>query len=144
MSIGLDPIVANKLQQFARRRMWLIVARGVCAGLVAFLICVAIVAAMDWYWLLSDKARWGLSLSMYVPVLSVIWTTCLRKLLSRPAKEEIASQVEMSEPQLRENLLSAVELATDDPSALHDSPVFRSLLQGKVAEQMGPVCFRYD
>ena len=139
MSIGLDPIVANKLQQFARRRMWLIVARGVCAGLVAFLICVAIVAAMDWYWLLSDKARWGLSLSMYVPVLIVIWTTCLRKLLSRPAKEEIASQVEMSEPQLRENLLSAVELATDDPSALHDSPVFRSLLQGKVAEQMGRI-----
>jgi len=42
----------------------------------------------------------------------------------------------MTEPQLRENLLSAVELATDDPSSLHDSPVFRSLLQGKVAEQM--------
>lgn len=139
MSIQLDPIVASKLQQFARRRMWLIIARGLCAGLVTFLICVAMVAAIDWYWLLTDKVRWGLSLSMYVPVLLVAWFTCLRKMLHLPAKEEIASQVEISEPELRENLLSAVELATDDPSALHDSPVFRSLLQGKVAEQMGRI-----
>jgi hypothetical protein len=55
MSIALDPIVSQKLRQFARRRMWLIVARGICAGLVTFLLCLAIVAAIDWYWLLSDQ-----------------------------------------------------------------------------------------
>ncbi len=47
--------------------------------------------------------------------------------------------MEQSEPELRENLLSAIELATDDPSAVHDSPLFRSLLQGKVAKLMGSV-----
>ncbi len=139
MSITLDPIVSNKLRQFARRRMWLIVARGICAGLVTFLLCTAIVAAIDWYWLLSDQVRWGLSAAIYLPVLVVVWMTCVRKMMHLPAKEEIASQVELSEPQLRENLLSAVELATDDPSVLHDSPVFRGLLQGKVAEQMGRI-----
>ncbi len=139
MSVSLDPIVANKLEQFARRRLCLIVARGLCAGLVTFLICLAIVASIDWYWLLSDQTRWGLSLAMYLPVLIVVWMTCLRRMLHLPAKEEIASQVEQSEPELRENLLSAVELATDDASALHDSPVFRSLLQGKVAGMMGRI-----
>lgn len=137
MSISLDPVVAKKLRQFGRRRLWLIVARGICAGIVTFLLCVAAVAAIDWYWLLSDNARWGLSIGIYVPVIVMVWMTCLRKMLHLPAREEIASQVELSEPELRENLLSAVELATDDPSVLHDSPVFRSLLQGKVAQQMG-------
>ena len=47
-----------------------------------------------------------------------------------------APRVELAEPELREQLLSAVELATDDPSAINDSPVFRSLLQGEVAQQM--------
>lgn len=139
MSITLDPIVSNKLRQFARRRMWLIVARGICAGLVTFLLCTAIVAAIDWYWLLGDQVRWGLSAAIYLPVVVVVWMTCVRKMMHLPAREEIASQVELSEPQLRENLLSAVELATDDPSVLHDSPVFRALLQGKVAEQMGRI-----
>ena len=136
MSVSLDPVVARKLEEFGRRRFRLIVARGLCAGVATFLICVAIVAAIDWYWLLSDRARWALSAAIYLPVIVVIWTTSLRRILHRPLREEIASQVEMTEPQLRENLLSAVELATDDPASVHDSPVFRSLLQGKVAEQM--------
>ncbi len=139
MSITLDPIVSNKLRHFARRRVWLIVARGLCAGLVTFLLCTAIVGAIDWYWLLSDEVRWALSAAIYLPVVVIVWMTCVRKMMHLPAKEEIASQVELSEPQLRENLLSAVELATDDSSILHDSPMFRSLLQGKVAEQMGRI-----
>lgn len=139
MSIALDPIVANKLNHFARRRRWLIITRGLCAGIVTFLACVAVVAAVDWYWLLSDQVRWGLSVAVYLPVIVVVWMTCLRKMIHAPAREEIASQVEQSQPELRENLLSAVELATNDPESLHDSPVFRSLLQGKVALQMGRI-----
>ena len=115
MSITLDPVVTNKLRHFSRRRMWLIVARGICAGIVTFLLCTTIVAAIDWYWLLSDQTRWGLSAGIYLPVLIVVWMTCVRKMMHLPAQEELASKVELSEPQLRENLLSAVELATDDP-----------------------------
>ena len=48
MSVSLDPVVARKLEEFGRRRFRLIVARGLCAGVATFLICVAIVAAIDW------------------------------------------------------------------------------------------------
>lgn len=72
MSITLDPIVTNKLRHFARRRVWLIVARGLCAGLVTFLLCTSIVAAIDWYWLLSDEVRWGLSAAIYLPVVVMV------------------------------------------------------------------------
>ncbi len=139
MSVTLDPIVARKLQQFKSRRRTLILARGLCAGVVTFLLCMATVAAIDWYWLLSDETRWYLSGAAYLTVITTVWLTCLRRMLHLPAMEEIATQMEQTEPQLRENLLSAVELATDDPDAIHDSPVFRSLLQGKVAEQMGQI-----
>ncbi len=139
MSVSLDPIVARKLRQFKRRRRTLILARGLCAGVVTFLLFMAVVAAIDWYWLLNDETRWYLSGAAYLTVITTVWLTCLRRMMHLPAMEEIATQMEQTEPQLRENLLSAVELATDDPTAIHDSPVFRSLLQGKVAEQMGQI-----
>ena len=138
-SISLDPTVAGKLQHFGRRRFRLLVTRGVCAAIVAFLLCMATVALIDWYWVLTDQMRWCLSGAGYIITAGVVWMTCLRKLAHAPGQEEIATQVEDAEPELRENLLSAVELATDDPSTVHDSPVFRGLLQGKVAQQMAKI-----
>ena len=139
MSSQLDPIVSNKLRHFAQRRFRLLVARGVSAGLIAFLLAMSVVAFMDWYWLLTEEARWGLSAAGYVLTLFVVWGTSLRQLTRVPAQEEIASQVEQEEPELREKLLSAVELATDTPHVVYDSPVFRGLLQGEVATMMGSI-----
>lgn len=139
MSHQLDPLVSRKLQQFQRRRRRLIVARGLCAGLLAFVLGMAVVALIDWYWLLADSTRWYMSGAVYVSVVLAVWLTGLRRLIHLPGREEVAEQIELTEPELRENLLSAVELASDDPTAIHDSPVFRNLLQGKVAEQMTKV-----
>ncbi len=132
----LDPTVSAKLRRFGARRFRLLLTRGICAGIVTFLLCIALVALIDWYWVLTDQARWALSGAAYVMTAGVVWATCLSKLLHTPAREELAAQMETVQPELRENLLSAVELATDDPAAVHDSPVFRGLLQGKVAQQM--------
>lgn len=142
MSVGLDPIVAKRLSQFARRRRQLLIGRGLSAAVVSFVSLMAIVAAVDWYWVLTDTARWCLSGAAYLGVLGFVWLMSLRRLVDIPGQQEIATRVEQLEPELRENLVSAVELAADDPSSLHDSPVFRSLLQGRVAEQMGHVRVR--
>ena len=135
----LDPTVADKLQSFGRRRFRMLVLRGICAAVVTFLLCIAVVSLIDWYWVLSDRARWLLSSAAYVITAGVVWTTAVRKLLQPPGREELAVFVEDAEPELRENLLSAVELATDDPATVNDSPVFRGLLQGKVALQMAKI-----
>lgn len=140
MKTGLDPVVAKKLLKFRRRRFLFLLTRGMCAGLVTFILAMSLVAVADWYWLMTENVRWMLSGGAYLAVLATVWGTSLRRLVERPALEAVASQVEDSEPELRENLLSAVELATDDPQAIHDSPVFRSLLQGQVAQQMAKVC----
>lgn len=135
----LDPTVASKLQRFGQRRFRMLVARGVCAAVVTFLLCIAVVAFIDWYWVLTDTARWSLSGAAYLITALVVWGTSIRKLMNAPAREELAAHVEDAEPELRENLLSAVELATDNPAAVTDSPVFRGLLQGKVAKQMAKI-----
>ncbi len=137
MNVNLDPVVIRTLQRFSRRRFWLLVARGLCAGVVTFLACLIVAGVIDWYWLLTDSQRWALSGFVYLPVILVVWSTSIRKLLRRPAQEELASLVEDLEPALREKLLAAVELAVDDPQAIHDSPVFRALVQQEVAEQTG-------
>ncbi|MEC9094161.1 MAG: hypothetical protein VX438_15740, partial [Planctomycetota bacterium] len=138
-SVNLDPLVGQKLSQFKRRRVQLLVARGVSAGLLSFLIAFSIVALVDWYWLLSDSVRWTLTLSSYSFVALTIWFACISRIAKKPSDEETAVLMETTEPELRENLLSAVELATDDPDSLHDSPVFRGLLQGAVATKMGRI-----
>lgn len=139
---NLDPTVAKKLQRFGQRRFRMLVVRGICAAVVTFLLCISIVALIDWYWILTDTARWCLSGAAYVLTGIVVWTTSVRKLWTAPLNEQLAAHVEDAAPELRENLLSAVELATDDPSSLNDSPVFRGLLQGKVATQMANVRVR--
>ncbi|MCA9063533.1 MAG: hypothetical protein KDA96_10755 [Planctomycetaceae bacterium] len=139
MSIRLDPVVLARLRQFRQRRFRLLTLRGFAAGIVSFLLAMSIVAVIDWHWLLTTETRWTLSIVAYGLVGVVVWVTSLRRLVHRPGRDEIARQVEDAEPALRENLLSAIELAVDDPSAIHDSPVFRSLLQGKVAQLMGTI-----
>ena len=138
-SVDLDPLVGQKIGHFKRRRIQLLVTRGISVGLLSFVFAFAIVALIDWYWLLSDSVRWTLTLSSYAFVAVSVWFACISRITRNPSDEQAAVLMENTEPELRENLLSAVELATDNPDALHDSPVFRGLLQGKVAQQMAGV-----
>lgn len=142
MSTALDPVVVAKLRHFGRRRRALIWLRGICAGIVSFFLLMGAVAFADWSWVLSDSTRWSLSLAAYAGVVVAVWLACLRRMIHRPGMNELASRVELAEPELRERLLAAVELAADDPNLVHDSPTFRRLLQGQVAEQMTHVRIR--
>ncbi len=139
MSASLDPVVVTKLRHFSRRRRRLITARGIAAGLVTAVLGTALVSLADWFWLLADQVRWGLSAAVYLSVVGVIWWTSLRLLFKPVDRRELAGQMEELQPELREQLLSAVELATDDLSLIHDSPVFRKLLQSGVAQLMVPI-----
>ena len=133
---GLDPVVTGKLLQFGRRRRRLIWVRGICAGIVSFLVFISAIAFADWGWVLTDQVRWSLSGLAYAGVVISVWLSCLRRVIHKPAMHELATRMEVAEPELRENLLAAVELATDDPALINDSPAFRSLLQGNVARRM--------
>ena len=136
MSIRLNPVTQEKLDQFGRRRRRLIVARGVCAAAASFLLLMSVVALADWLWVLSDTVRWALSGLGYAGAAVLVWWTCLRLMVRLPSQRELAQRIETAEPGLRENLLSAIELCADDAGEMRDSPVFRQLVQERVGRQM--------
>ena len=136
MSTALDPLIASQLAAFGRRWRRLVILRGICSGVITLLGVMTVVAFLDLLILLPDGVRWGLSGLSYAVTAFVIWFTCLRSLLHRPGPHELARLVEKARPDLREDLLSAVELGDSRQSAQWDSEQFRSLLQTNVAERM--------
>ena len=59
---------------------------------------------------------------------------CVRPLLRVLNERTLAAMIEKEAPELRKELLSAVELAGDDDGM--DSPVFRKKLQDRVADRI--------
>ena len=136
MSSLLDPVILQKLQAFARRRRSLIILRGVFAAVAMLVGTMILVAGMDFLFpLMADWVRWTLSAVAYVAVLAIAWRLCLHQLLHAPDERQIARLVEHAEPQLREDLLSAVELGRSQGDVF-DSDQFRGLLQTDVSARM--------
>ena len=136
MSVHLDPVTRQKIEAFARRRRRLVMGRGLCAGVFSLLATMTAVALLDYLFVLSDETRWALSMTAYGTIILVTWWLWIRLLMRVPNERQLARLIEQSEPALREDLLSAVELGADDADATLDSPVFRSLLQASVARRI--------
>lgn len=136
MSYKLDPRILSKLRAFAARRRKLIIVRGLATALAMLLATMLVVAAVDFFFVLPDEARWSLSAVAYLAVIIAEWRTCLRLLAHTPSPKTLARLVEHAEPKLREDLISAVELGTPENETVFDSPRFRELLQDDVATRM--------
>jgi len=136
MNTDLRPEVARKLDLFGQRRRRLLLKRGACASATAFLSAIALLALVDYLTFLEDIARVALSLIAYTLVLILAWLTSLRLMWRRPGRRELACLMETCEPDLREYLLSAVELGESGEAVAWDSATYRQLLQEEVAERV--------
>lgn len=132
----LAPAVSKTLNHFARRKFLLQSIRAVCVLLTALIPAMAIVAFIDWGWIVSDSVRWILSTVAYAGSAGLTWWLSGRHLFRRPTQSELATQLESTDPVLRQQLRSAVELSTETPDEVPDSATFRSLLQKQVGEQI--------
>jgi hypothetical protein len=130
----VDPLILAKLQSFAERRRRLIILRGVCAALAMLLGTMMAVALLDRFFILPDWFRWSLSGAAYAAVIVAEWRACLRLLIAEPGARRLARLIEQTAPELREDLLSAVELG-EEPEHF-DSAQFRQLVQSGVADRM--------
>src|SRR5688572_30176468 len=126
MSNRLDPLIQAKLRAFAARRRRLIIMRGIFAAVAMLLLTMLLIAAVDMTWVLPDWARWTMSGVAYAAVLVIAWRQCLTWLLHAPDERQLARLVEHAEPELREDLLSAVELGRSS-GEVFDSEKFREL-----------------
>lgn len=130
--LQLNPKTAEVLGRFDRRRRFLLLLRGIASAMVALLVSVAVISFADYLWLLPDSLRWTMSLLAYGFMVIVFYALGLQP-MGRRSPEEIAKQVEASDSRLREDLLSAVELA--NPLHVNGAISFRNRLQETVASK---------
>ncbi|MBP7934100.1 MAG: hypothetical protein KA354_05560 [Phycisphaerae bacterium] len=136
MQIPLDKVTQERLDALAARRRVLVRRRGLSASLLALIVALIAGAAIDRYLILSDQARWGLSIGVYLVVALAAWFYWIRPAFQAPSLRQLAVFVEGLRPDLREDLLSAVELGSADSGAELDSSEFRAMLQVSVAGRM--------
>lgn len=139
-SAGLDDLTRRRLLEFGRRRERLLWQRGLLGALAATLGGLLIVAAADAAWVIEDPMRITLSLGAWALGALELWRLTLRHLRGRHDLGRLARWFEAARPELREEVLSAVELGTRPPPAPGlDSPVFRARVQAAVAERMANI-----
>lgn len=115
---------------------------GIRSGLVALamlLVSCFVIATIDWLAVMPDGVRWGLTVIGYLAAGVAAWRYGLRDFLRPATDAELARSMESAAPELREELLSAVELADFDPETVRDSVEFRQLVQASVAGQVADV-----
>ena len=137
MSVQLDPIIAQKLEDFRCRRRNLIILRGICTAIVTLLGVFSSIAIADYLTQarMPDELRTALSYLGYAIVVIAVWRTCARLLIQLPSRRKLARLIEQAAPDLREDLLSAVELARGDGME-SDSEIFRKLVQKDVSSRV--------
>ena len=137
MSVQLDPIIAEKLEDFRRRRRNLIILRGICTAIVTLLGVFSTIAIADYLSQarMPDELRTTLSYLGYAVVVLAVWRTCARLLLELPSRRKLARLIEQTAPELREDLLSAVELGREE-GVESDSEIFRKLVQKDVSSRV--------
>ena len=130
MNTELDPIITRKLNDFRKRRRNLILLRGLCSGVLSFLGTFVLIALLDYLseGRMSADLRSGLSTAGYCLVIILMWKTCIGPLLKLPSSKKLARLLEQSSPDLKEDLLSAVELGISNQNS-SDSDIFRQLVQ---------------
>src|SRR6056300_1585331 len=128
--LQLNSKTAEVLGKFDRRRRFLLVIRGIASSLVILFSLAAVITCIDYIWLIPDPVRWALSICAYGVSVFVLYSLGIRP-MGHHDPEQIARQVEASEVKLREDLLSAVELA--NPLHVNGAVSFRNRLQDNVA-----------
>jgi hypothetical protein len=135
----LDPLTQAKIDAFARRRRGFILVRGICAVVTILLAMMTLLAFVDRFFLMPDELRYALSGLGYAAALAGAWYTCARLVWRSLDPRELARLIEHVRPDLREDLISAVELGDPGRREQWDSEEFREILQQSVSKRMATV-----
>ena len=136
---SIDPITRKRIASFRRRKKTFAVFRAILVTAAVLIGAFALISIIDWLTVLPDAARWVLTIVGYGGAALAAWFFGIRECLHRNDDAETARSMESAAPELREELLSAVELSEFDPETVHDSVEFRHLLQESVAERVADV-----
>lgn len=140
MSIAIDPLIQGKLQQFiGRRRRWGILYAFLVAATI-WLLGVLLFTWIDATWILDRTVRSLLSLATYLVAGVTGLVIGYRRLRDTDPLTGAAIAIEKETPELKDQLLSAVELARSGEAS--GSGTFIGALQQNVAGKIRAVDVR--
>ena len=135
-ALQLNPKTRFALLRFDRRRRRLLLLRAGMIGIVIFVAAMLAIILLDHLFILSDPLRWGLSLVGWAVTFGGAWFSGLNR-YGQDDFPRLARQLEAADSSVREDLLSAVELA--DPDQSNGSAFFRDRLQRSVASRVAQI-----
>ncbi|MBL9183109.1 MAG: hypothetical protein JNN17_13295 [Verrucomicrobiaceae bacterium] len=130
--LTLRPATLAALDAFRARRTSLLQKRAFLCALAIALAAIAVIALLDFAWLMPDIVRPWVTLAAYLAAIIAAWKIALRFISQAKGQEGAAKLIEAAEPSLRERLLAAVELSAN--GEVKDSAEFRERLQDDVAK----------
>ncbi len=133
----MHSITLRRMEQFRRRRNWLLIARGLAVAAVMLLAASIACAFVDAWWVLPLSSRWAMAGVVYSIAGLAFVALVVRPWLKAKSQHWLAEHLENIEPRLKERLVAAVELE-QQPVKL-GSPAFHEALQRNVAKRMESV-----
>ena len=113
MNLNLRTATLTALDAFRARRAELLRTRGLLCALAIALAAIAVIALLDFAWLMPDAVRPWFTLASYAAATIAAWKVALRFISQAKGLEGAAKLIEVAEPSLRERILSAVELSAE-------------------------------
>ncbi len=142
MYTNLDPVISGKLSHFRRRWRTLILLRGLCLSLIFAFGLVLLLTMADWIFAPSDIVRlWLLGVAAVVAA-ALLVRAVMKTFLRAADLRDMAVLLEKARPDLREDLVAAVELSDVANGEKWDSAVFRQQLCTDVSRRMATVDIR--
>ncbi|TWU66386.1 hypothetical protein V7x_19520 [Crateriforma conspicua] len=131
--LSLHPTTYQAITSFARRRTWMLACRSLIAGMVTFLAASAAAACLDHFVRPSDTVRWAVAMLVDAFAVVAAWRFGLRQMFDS-SPHSLARRMQAGSSRLRDDLLSAVELA--DPQTTNGSPRLQDSLQRRISQRL--------
>ncbi|TWT69627.1 coiled-coil domain-containing protein [Crateriforma conspicua] len=131
--LSLHPTTYQAITSFARRRTWMLACRSLIAGMVAFLAASAAAACLDHFARPSDTVRWAVAMLVDAIAVVAAWRFGLRQMFDS-SPQSLARRMQAGSSRLRDDLLSAVELA--DPQTTNGSARLQDSLQRRISQRL--------
>ncbi len=127
------------LRRFASRHAALLIIQGASVAILTILAGASLIIFLDARGWIDDGTRWILSLCMYAVAFGMGCWFGLARLWNSPPLTRLATIAESVCPDLKESLLSCVELQQVAPEKRHFSSDFLGAIENQVSDQLGTV-----
>lgn len=143
MSITIDPVIDDQLNRIARRQRRLIGFRAALVALACWIVLILALVVIDAVWVLERGPRTLLTLLAHALAIAVFIGLSLSRVRGQTPLRRAALAVEGARPEMRDRLLSAVELATASArGSVAGSRAFIDAAQRDVASRLGRIEIR--